>query len=190
MHRICCKRENGRIRSPLTFEHVQNSEAILGESNCCTGSHEHSHNVAQRCVNWSSVARISKVARWFAPLYACVVRPWECCKTCRILSCNVVRSPDYSYDAVASSYNTRFCCTTYAPGCKTYRKICYISLQPPWSCYASWLLVRSKHTFSIGGQLWSNATTRRSAVQWKLTEAKTLSCRPALSELSYLNTYM
>ena len=36
-----------------------------------------------------SGARISKVARWIAHLYACVVRPWECCKTCRIWSCNV-----------------------------------------------------------------------------------------------------
>ncbi len=51
MHRICFMRENGRIRSPLTFEHVQNSEATLGDSNCCIGSHEHSHNVAQSCVD-------------------------------------------------------------------------------------------------------------------------------------------
>ncbi len=39
-----------------------------------------------------------------------------------------VRSPDYSYDAVASSYNTHFCCTTNTPGRKTYRTIYYISL--------------------------------------------------------------
>ncbi len=30
--------------------------------------------------------------------------------------------------AVASSYNTRFCCKTNTPGHKTYRKIYYISL--------------------------------------------------------------
>ncbi len=41
---------------------------------------------------------------------------------------SIVRWPDYTYDAVASSYNTRFCCTTNAPGRKTYRKIYYISL--------------------------------------------------------------
>ncbi len=87
MHRICFMCENSRIRSPLTFEHVQNSEETLGDSNCCIGSDEHSHNVV---LTRNSVARISKVARWFAPLYACVVRPWDCCKTCRILSCNVV----------------------------------------------------------------------------------------------------
>ena len=51
MHRICFMRENSRIRSPLNSEHVQNSESTLGDSNCCIGSHEHSHNVAQRCVN-------------------------------------------------------------------------------------------------------------------------------------------
>ncbi len=28
-----------------------NSEATLGDSNCCIGSQEHSHNVVQRCVN-------------------------------------------------------------------------------------------------------------------------------------------
>ncbi len=147
------------------------------------------------------VARISKVAKWCPPLYACVVWPWECCKTRLMWSCNVVlalhityplvymahtsklffdrtwlsrekhgcyytaridqciysqaqvraqarwlawsyvrrtsnrinarsvvRSPDYSYDAVASSYNTRFCCTTNVLGHKTYCKIYYISL--------------------------------------------------------------
>ncbi len=37
--------------SPLRFEHIQNSEATLGDSNCCTRSHEHSHNVAQHCVD-------------------------------------------------------------------------------------------------------------------------------------------
>ena len=37
--------------SALTFEHVQNSEATLNDSNCCIGSHEHSRNVAQRCVD-------------------------------------------------------------------------------------------------------------------------------------------
>ncbi len=46
----------------------------------------------------------------------------------RINTCSIVRSPDYSYDAVASSYNTRYCCTTKAPGRKTYCKIYYISL--------------------------------------------------------------
>ncbi len=51
MHRICFMRQNGRIRSPLNFEHVQNSEATLGDPNRCTGSHEQWHNVAQRCVN-------------------------------------------------------------------------------------------------------------------------------------------
>ncbi len=66
MHHICFMWENGHIRSPLTFGHVQNSEATLGNSNCCVGSHEHSHNIAQ-C---NSAARISKVARWFASLYS------------------------------------------------------------------------------------------------------------------------
>ncbi len=54
MHRICFMRENGRISSPLNFEHVQNSETTLSDSNCCIGSHEHSRNAcngAQRCVN-------------------------------------------------------------------------------------------------------------------------------------------
>ncbi len=45
------------------------------------------HNVV---LTRNSAARISKVARWFASLYVCVVRPWECCKTYRIWSCNVV----------------------------------------------------------------------------------------------------
>ncbi len=36
---------------------------------------------------------------------------------------SIVRSPDHSYDAVASSYNTRFCCTAIAPGRKTCRKL-------------------------------------------------------------------
>ena len=74
------------------FEYVQNSEATLGDSNCCIESHEHSYKSCTHNVELTrtSVARISTVARWFAPLYACVVRPWQCCKTCRIWSCNVV----------------------------------------------------------------------------------------------------
>ncbi len=40
----------------------------------------------------------------------------------------IVRLLDSSYDAVALSYNTRFCCTTNAPGRKTYHTIHYISL--------------------------------------------------------------
>ncbi len=112
------------------------------------------HNVV---LSRKSVARMSKVAWWSPPLYPCVVWPWECCKTRRIWSCNAVLPlqhswpqvytpyklastfavrpialthvpPEYSYDAVASSHNTRFCCTTNAPLRKTYRKIYYISL--------------------------------------------------------------
>ncbi len=38
--------------------------------------------------------------------------------TNHINACSIDRSPDYSHNAVASSYNTRFCCTTNAPGRK------------------------------------------------------------------------
>ncbi len=73
---------------PLIFEDVRNSEATLDDSNCCIEFHIRttSHNFV---LTRKSVAWISKIAG-YAPLYVCVVRPWECCKTCRIWSCNVV----------------------------------------------------------------------------------------------------
>ncbi len=55
---------------------------------------------------------------------------------------SIVRSPDYSYDAVSSSYKTHFCCTTNAPGRKTYRKIYYISMHN-----ARLLALQNMHAF-------------------------------------------
>ena len=64
----------------------------------------------------------------FYPCGALVHTRWLAWSCVRINAHSIVLSHDHSYDAVASSYNTRFCCTTNAPGRKTCRKIYYISL--------------------------------------------------------------
>ncbi len=70
--------------SKATLHALADSKSVaLGLTNSRTTL----HNVV---LTRNSVARISKVARWVSPLYACVVRPWECCNTCRRWSCNVV----------------------------------------------------------------------------------------------------
>ncbi len=64
-------------------QHLEIQIVALGLTNIRTRL----HNVV---LTRDSVARISKVARWFAPLYERVVRPRECCNTCRRWFCNLV----------------------------------------------------------------------------------------------------
>ena len=80
------------------------------------------------CISWISnynyypQTHVRAHARWFSWLY--VHQTFN-----HINARSIDRSPDYTYDAVASSYNTRFCCPTNAPGRKhiarsiTYRCI-------------------------------------------------------------------
>ncbi len=74
---------------------------------------------------------------------------------------SIVRSPDYSYDAVASSYNTRFCCATNAPGRKTYRSIHYISL------HNGRLLAPRFNTYVLSYEHFFHANIRKTACEFR-----------------------
>ena len=90
MHRICFMRENGasgRLWLLNMFKVQRQHLAIQIVALDLPNIRTTLHNVV---LTRNSVARISNVERWFAPLYACVERPWECCNTCRRCSCNIV----------------------------------------------------------------------------------------------------
>ncbi len=89
---------------------------------CCTNISSPDGAYAEYQTTTTRTAATRAHARWLAWSY---VRRTSNCINAR----SIVRSPDYSCDAVASSYNTHLnCCTANAPGRKIYRKIYYISL--------------------------------------------------------------
>ncbi len=109
-----------------------------------TNSRTTLHNVV---LTRNSVARISKVARWFSPLYLCVVRPWECCKTRRIWSCNVVLSLHVTCPLVElffaklfsdqpwlSRENHRCCCTNTSSRDGAYAEYQTTTTTPKLTC--------------------------------------------------------
>ncbi len=81
-------------RSPQTFKHVRGNtwgfKLLQWVSRTFTNICTMLQNIVLTCKRRVLHKFLRSQLRWFAPLYACIVWPWECCKTCRIWSCNVV----------------------------------------------------------------------------------------------------